>query len=116
MNLVRHSSECGKVLAGREPQYGKYYSARYCAIPADANTLTENQTCHKKPRSGKSLYCGESCLRADISTIPPLCPVCNIMSILSLILTISSNAADVRKLVNSGIVERLVGKQLRDEA
>ncbi|KAJ6518762.1 DUF1768-domain-containing protein [Mycena sanguinolenta] len=34
------------------------------------------KNCRTKPRSGQSLYCGNTCLAADISSIPPLCPQC----------------------------------------
>ncbi|KAJ6591615.1 DUF1768-domain-containing protein [Mycena vulgaris] len=43
---------------------------------APTRKVLQCQACHKKPRFGESLYCGESCRRADISTIPPLCPKC----------------------------------------
>jgi len=43
---------------------------------APVRKVLQCQNCHKKPRFGKALYCGESCLRADISRIPPLCPQC----------------------------------------
>ncbi|KAF8216452.1 hypothetical protein K438DRAFT_1797223 [Mycena galopus ATCC 62051] len=43
---------------------------------APVRKVLQCQNCHKKPRSGQSLYCGSSCLAADISTIPPLCPQC----------------------------------------
>ncbi|KAF7356629.1 DUF1768 domain-containing protein [Mycena venus] len=43
---------------------------------ATVRKVLQCQNCRKKPRSGQSLYCGDSCLRADISTIPPLCPQC----------------------------------------
>ncbi|KAJ7155450.1 DUF1768-domain-containing protein [Mycena crocata] len=43
---------------------------------APVRKVLECQNCRKKPRARESLYCGESCLRADISTIPPLCPKC----------------------------------------
>ncbi|KAJ7668347.1 hypothetical protein B0H17DRAFT_1087861 [Mycena rosella] len=43
---------------------------------APARKVLQCQNCRKKPRFGQTLYCGGSCLRADISTIPPLCPQC----------------------------------------
>ncbi|KAJ6581455.1 hypothetical protein B0H19DRAFT_507129 [Mycena capillaripes] len=43
---------------------------------ASVRKVLQCQNCRKKPRIGESLYCGNSCLRADISTIPPLCPQC----------------------------------------
>ncbi|KAJ6607472.1 hypothetical protein B0H10DRAFT_550309 [Mycena sp. CBHHK59/15] len=43
---------------------------------APLRTVLQCQKCRKKPRFGTSLYCGDACLRADISTVPPLCPQC----------------------------------------
>ncbi|KAK6992219.1 DUF1768 domain-containing protein [Favolaschia claudopus] len=43
---------------------------------APIRNVKQCQNCRRKPRSGQSLYCGSSCLRADISTVPPLCPQC----------------------------------------
>ncbi|KAJ7115922.1 hypothetical protein C8R44DRAFT_793670 [Mycena epipterygia] len=45
-------------------------------VKARVRKVLQCQNCRKKPRFGESLYCGETCLRADISTIPPLCPQC----------------------------------------
>ncbi|KAJ7091330.1 hypothetical protein B0H15DRAFT_835494 [Mycena belliarum] len=49
---------------------------RLGGTPAPVRKILFCQNCHKKPRVGQSLYCGETCLRADISTIAPLCPQC----------------------------------------
>ncbi|KAJ7890573.1 hypothetical protein B0H14DRAFT_1109963 [Mycena olivaceomarginata] len=43
---------------------------------APKRKVLQCENCRKKPRSGQSLYCGSSCLRADILTVPPLCPQC----------------------------------------
>ncbi|KAJ7449680.1 DUF1768-domain-containing protein [Mycena latifolia] len=49
---------------------------RLGGVTAPVRKVLQCQNCRKKPRFGQSLYCGESCLRADISTIAPLCPQC----------------------------------------
>ncbi|KAJ7504431.1 DUF1768-domain-containing protein [Mycena galericulata] len=43
---------------------------------APVRKVLQCHNCRKKPRFGSTLYCGESCLRADISRTPPLCPQC----------------------------------------
>ncbi|KAJ7043565.1 hypothetical protein C8F04DRAFT_1072540 [Mycena alexandri] len=44
--------------------------------PASVRKVLQCQKCRNKPRVGELLYCGDSCLRADINTIAPLCPQC----------------------------------------
>ncbi|KAJ7066595.1 hypothetical protein C8F01DRAFT_709045 [Mycena amicta] len=44
--------------------------------PASVHTASPCLKCSKKPRYGESLYCGPTCLRADISRVAPMCPRC----------------------------------------
>nr|GAT55741.1 predicted protein [Mycena chlorophos] len=50
--------------------------ARLGGAPAPFHPAIPCLKCGKKPRYGESLYCGTTCLKADISRVPPTCPRC----------------------------------------
>jgi hypothetical protein len=71
LERVRESLGGSKATARKVLQCQVYLSQ----LPS-TSSYPFNQNCRKKPRLAESLYCGNSCLRADILTVPPLCPVC----------------------------------------
>ncbi|KAJ7836951.1 DUF1768-domain-containing protein [Mycena leptocephala] len=71
LERVRESLGGSKATARKVLQCQVYLSQ----LPS-TSSYPFNQNCRKKPRLAESLYCGNSCLRADILTVPPLCPQC----------------------------------------
>ncbi|KAF7308804.1 DUF1768 domain-containing protein [Mycena kentingensis (nom. inval.)] len=62
------ANEFGRVLERVRERLG--------GAPAPAHPNRTCLKCTKKPRAGESLYCGKTCLQADISRVPPTCPRC----------------------------------------